>query len=90
MAGQFTGMDIEAVRQLSAQMKAKGEEIRTLMNQLTTQLQNTQWVGPDRERFLSDWQSQHVAALTRVATGLDDASTAASQNATQQEQASNG
>ena len=90
MAGQFTGMDIDAVKTLSGLMKTKGEEIRTVMNTLTTQLQNTQWVGADRERFLSDWQSQHVAALTRVAAGLDDASVLASQNATQQEQASNG
>jgi uncharacterized protein YukE len=90
MAGQFTGMDIAAVRQLSQQMKSKAEEIRNLMNQLTGQLQNTQWVGPDRDRFANDWQSQHVAALNRVAQGLDDASQAASNNATQQEQASNG
>jgi uncharacterized protein YukE len=90
MAGQFTGMDIDAVRQLSQQMKAKAEEIRTLCQTLTGQLQNTQWVGPDRERFTSDWQSQHVNALTRVAQGLEEASTAANNNATQQEQASNG
>ena len=89
MAGQFTGMDIQAVRQLSQQMKSKAEEIRSLMQQLTSQLQNTQWVGPDREKFTSDWQGQHVAALNRVIQGLEDASTAASNNANQQEQASN-
>lgn len=90
MAGQFTGMDIDAVRQLAQTMKTKAEEIRTLSQALTGQLQNTQWVGPDREKFTGDWQSQHVAALSRVAQGLDDASTAATNNATQQEQASNG
>lgn len=90
MAGQFTGMDIDAVRQLAQTMKTKAEEIRTLSQALTGQLQNTQWVGADREKFAGDWQSQHVAALSRVAQGLDDASTAATNNATQQEQASNG
>jgi uncharacterized protein YukE len=89
MAGQFTGMDIAAVRQLSQQMKAKADEIRNLSQQLTGQLQNTQWVGPDRDRFTNDWQSQHVAALNRVAEGLEAASQAAAQNATQQENASN-
>ena len=89
MSGQFTGMDIAAVRQLSQQMNSKAEEIRSLMQQLTTQLQNTQWVGPDRDRFTNDWQSTHVAALNRVIQGLQDASTAATNNANQQEQASN-
>lgn len=90
MPGQFTGMDIAAVRQLSQQMKAKADEIRTLSQQLTGQLQNAQWVGPDRDRFTNDWQSQHVAALNRVAEGLEHASQAADNNASQQEQASNG
>ena len=90
MAGQFTGLDIPAVRQLSQQMKSKAEEIRSLSQQLTGQLQNTQWVGPDRENFSRDWQSQHLAALNRVIQGLEDASTAAMNNANQQEQASNG
>ncbi len=90
MPGQFTGMDIAAVRQLAQQMKTKADEIRSLSQQLTGQLQNTQWVGPDRDRFTNDWQSQHMAALSRVAEGLDAASQAAIQNANQQEQASNG
>jgi uncharacterized protein YukE len=83
-------MDIAAVRQLAQQMKTKADEIRSLSQQLTGQLQNTQWVGPDRDRFTNDWQSQHMAALSRVAEGLDTASQAAIQNANQQEQASNG
>ncbi len=90
MAGQFTGMDIVAVRQLAQQMNTKADEIRALSQQLTNQLQNTQWVGADRERFLGDWQSQYVTALSRVADGLVSASQAANQNALQQEQASNG
>ncbi len=89
MAGQFTGMDIPGVRQLAQGMKSKAEEIRSVMQQLTGQLQNTQWVGPDRERFSNDWQSQHVAALNRVIQGLEEASQRAIQNATEQEQASN-
>lgn len=90
MAGQFTGMDIPAVRQLATQMRSKAEEIRSLSQQLTGQLQNTQWVGADRDRFTNDWQSQHVASLNRVAEGLEAAAQAADQNAQQQEQASNG
>ncbi len=84
----FTGMDIPAVRQLSQQMAAKADEIRSLTQQLTGQLQNTAWVGPDRERFHADWTGQYCAALTNVAHGLDDAAQRALQNANEQEQVS--
>ena len=54
MSGPFTGMDIAAVRTLSQQLTAKAADIRSLMQQLTTQLNNTQWVGPDQSQFLGD------------------------------------
>lgn len=85
---QFTGMDIDAVRQLAAQMNHSAAEIRTIMQQLTNQLTNTPWVGPDREQFVGEWQSQHVAQLTHVVQALESASTLATRNAQQQEQAS--
>lgn len=85
----FTGMDIAEVRQLSATLKSKAEEIRNIQNQLTNQLQSAQWVGPDRERFLGDWQSQHCAALNSVIQGLEGASQTANRNAQEQESASN-
>ena len=74
MAG-FTGMDIEAVKGLSNQMKQKADEIRQIQGQLTSALNGAQWVGPDRERFKSET--------------LEQAGEAANQNAQQQEQASN-
>ena len=88
MAG-FTGMDIEAVKQLSTQMRQKADEISQIKNQLTTALNGAQWVGPDRERFKSDWDGQCVQALTQVSQTLEQAGQAANQNAQQQEQASN-
>ena len=88
MAG-FTGMDIEAVKQLSTQMRQKADEISQIKNQLTTALNGAQWVGPDRERFKSDWEGQCVQALTQVSQTLEQAGQAANQNAQQQEQASN-
>lgn len=87
MAG-FTGMDIEAVKGLSQALKTKADEINTLMTQLTTQLSNTQWVGPDATKFRDEWQSQHVQALTNVKASLENASARANTNAIEQENAS--
>jgi hypothetical protein len=85
----FTGMDIGGVRQLAGQMDQRAEEIRTLMGALTSALQGANWVGPDREQFLGDWQGTHCAQLNNVIHGLTEAATRARMNAQQQEQASN-
>ena len=87
MAG-FVGMDIDAVRALATQMNNNADQIQNLMNTMTTQLQNTNWVGPDREKFLGDWQSTHVSQLNNVITGLQQASQDAQRNAGEQETAS--
>jgi uncharacterized protein YukE len=84
----FTGMDIPAVRALATQMTHSAGEIQQLANQLTSQLQGTSWVGPDRERFVGDWQSTHVVQLNQVVNALHDAATRANQNAQEQESAS--
>lgn len=85
----FTGMDIQAVRNLAAQLNQKAGEIDSLRQQLTGQLDSTPWIGPDRERFHSDWTGRYSTALNQVAEGLREASQRATQNANEQEQASN-
>lgn len=82
------GMDIADVRTLASQLSQASTDITNIVSQLTSKLQGTTWEGPDRQRFESDWQSHHVNALNQVATALSDASTLASQNAQQQEDAS--
>lgn len=88
MAG-FTGMDIAAVRTLASQLAAKADEIETIANGLTSQLDGVQWVGFDADSFRSDWHSTHRSQLHAVSAALRDASTRATANATQQEEASN-
>jgi uncharacterized protein YukE len=83
------GMDVAEVRMLSQQLNSSAQDITRIVQQLTSKLGSTTWVGNDRNKFESDWQSQHVANLNRVAQALTDAGTLASQNADQQEQASN-
>lgn len=82
------GMDIADVRALATQLQSSADQITTIVGQLTSKLQATTWVGPDRQRFESDWQGHHVTALNQVANALTEASSLASKNADQQEQAS--
>lgn len=86
---QMLGMDVAGVRQLAQLMNQKAEEINGAMNEITGQLNSVQWVGNDANNFRSEWDGSHRAALQQVINSLRDASTKASKNADEQEQASN-
>lgn len=84
----FSGMDISEVRTLASQLSSKADEIESIANALSGQLNGVQWEGPDAQSFRNDWQSTHRTQLHNVATALRDASSRATTNANQQEQAS--
>lgn len=84
----FTGMDIPAVRTLAKQLKGRADEIQTISQQLTSQLESTIWRGPDREQFQGEWNGRYRQALHTVVQGLEQASLDARRNANEQEQAS--
>ncbi len=83
----FLGMDVEAIRGLSAQLNQASGEVNTTANNLNSALQNANWVGNDAVAFRNNWQT-HFQNLQVISQALADAGTAAMNNATQQEQAS--
>jgi uncharacterized protein YukE len=82
------GMDIDGVRNLAGQMDNTAAQIEQLMGALNGALDGIEWIGPDRERFVSDWHGTFVPQLTTVANSLRDTANAARINADEQEQAS--
>lgn len=82
------GQDIDQVRQLAGQLNAKAGDIESVISQLTSAVNSVQWMGPDAERFRSDWQGQHVPQLRQVVSALQNASQHATRNANEQQQAS--
>lgn len=88
MAG-FTGMDVEAVRTLASQLSAKADEIDTIASALSSSLDGVHWVGLDADGFRGDWHNTYRTQLSTVSSALRDASSRATNNAAQQEQASN-
>jgi uncharacterized protein YukE len=87
--GGTLGMNPEQVRQLGNQLTAAAGEIRNLVSVLSGQLENTHWVGPDRDTFQSDWQGTTSMQLNQLAQALTDMSQRAMQNVADQEQTSN-
>lgn len=89
MSQAYLGMDPEAVRAMAAQMSAGAQQIRDLAAQIGSQVESAPWTGADREKFVSEWQGNHMAALTQVSEAIEQAAQVANQNADQQEQTSN-
>ena len=85
----MVGMNVEEVRALSTQLQQAAEQVRQISSTLTTKLNSTTWVGPDQARFKGEWEGTHSSNLRSVAEALQQASTAASNNANDQEQVSN-
>jgi uncharacterized protein YukE len=89
MAGGMWGANVEELRGLGQTLQQKGDEIRSTMQQLNSQIQSVGWEGPDAQQFKgSDWPAAQTQ-LNNVAQTLTDAGQKAQQNAQQQEQASN-
>jgi hypothetical protein len=82
------GMDISEVESLVQNMHSRAQELEQLMAQLTHQLESAQWVGPDRDHFVGEWNGTHVPALRNVVTGLQDAAQLAMGNVRAQQAAS--
>lgn len=88
MGHEFSGMDIGQIRALAVRMRSEASTIDAAIQRLTGRLTGVEWRGPDRERFIDEWQSRHVAALRRVVDGLESAAAQATEYANRQEWAS--
>lgn len=86
MSGNITsGMNIDEVRNLGQQLKAKGQEILQLVNQLNGLIHNTSWVGPDANNFKGPWWDGHRAHLNKIAQDLEGFGQSALNNASEQQ-----
>ena len=85
MAG-MQGMDVEAVDDLGTKMKLRAEDISQIMNEINALISGSQaiWMGPDADRFRSDWESNLKNQLINVARAVDGAGQSAKNNATEQ------
>jgi Proteins of 100 residues with WXG len=84
------GADVEQLRQLGKNLQQGADVIESQRNSLTALLDNTQWMGPDADKFKEQWRGEHTNKLNQVADALREAGNRAKQNAEQQFQASHG
>jgi len=86
----FFGADVEQLRSLSTELRHQSDELESIASRLSTRIEQVTWRGPDADRFRSDWQGSHLAALRRAVRLLQEAAGQALDNARQQEDTSQG
>ncbi len=84
----MVGGDVGAMRQFAEQLRRRRANIEAVSRRLTRVVADANWVGPDRDAFLNEWQGQHIPQLTRVAECLGSEATRIDRHATDQERAS--
>lgn len=85
------GLDVEAVQQLSRDLKTQGTELDqviTSINSLVSSIPSI-WQGKDSTEFINWWESQHKPALTQVRDHVNGLGDSAMANATAQQDVSN-
>jgi hypothetical protein len=82
------GADVDQLRELGNKLNAGANEIDSQRNLLNSALDNTQWEGPDADRFKEQWRGEHTSKLKQISEALREAGNRAKQNAEQQTQAS--
>jgi len=70
----FLGMNIEGVNRVAGSIDGEAARISGVVTSLSATLQNTHWVGADRERFVAEWNGTCVPAMRRAVSDMRQAS----------------
>lgn len=84
------GADVEALDELARKIRREANELTRIGSGLSTAIEHVHWVGPDAERFRSDWKGTERAAIRRVSSSLDDLAASVRRQADDQRRASGG
>lgn len=82
------GGDVSAMFAFVNELRRRRSKIDAATRKLGVLVEQANWVGPDREAFVSEWHGTHVPNLVGVVDQIDDAARRVVHHAQQQEQAS--
>lgn len=69
--GAVLGNNPTEMRALAAKFDQSATDINNIVSTLTSQLNSTTWMGPDAQRFETDWMSVQAPNLRRAVVALN-------------------
>lgn len=82
------GGDVPAMFGFANELRRRRTNIEATTRRLAQLVEQANWVGPDREKFVRDWHGIHAPSLMSVIEDIADAANRIAFHAHQQEQAS--
>lgn len=82
------GGDAPALFGFANELRRRRSRIETATRQLGQLVEQANWVGPDREHFIREWQGRHAPSLMSIVEDLGEQAAKIAYHAQQQEQAS--
>ena len=76
----YIGMDSEEARRVSKHVQQEAQKLESEFTAIGNKLSAVPWKGPDREKFVAEWQS-HKAQVTKVCQILRDVASTMLSNA---------
>jgi uncharacterized protein YukE len=84
----MTGGDAPALFAFANELRRRRSNIQNTVNRLGQVVAEANWVGPDRDAFVSQWQGNHLPTLHAVLDELQQAAGSAAKHAAAQQEAS--
>lgn len=84
------GADTDQLRQLSSTLTHAADRLESMGSEVSGRLASASWVGPDADRYRSQWHGESLSLVRSVVGALRDASSVIDRNAAEQDQASSG
>jgi len=83
MAGML-GMNIEQVKGVAKEVKREAAELQSKVNNIGNKITNAEWKGPDKEKFVAEWNT-HKTQVTKCVEMLNKTASDMERNAREQE-----
>lgn len=82
------GGDVPAMFAFASELRRRRSAIEATTRRLGQLVEQANWVGPDRDKFIQEWQGNHAPSLMSIMEDIDEAANRIVRHAQQQEQAS--
>ena len=82
------GGDAQALFGFANELRRRRAKIEATTRKLGALAEQANWVGPDRDKFVQEWNGRHAPSLMSIVEDLGEAARKAAYHAQQQEQAS--
>ena len=70
----FMGMEVEQVKGMAGSLEQQAAHLTSIISSLSATLSSTAWRGPDRDKFVDEWQNHQVPLIRKAISDMQSTS----------------